>query len=82
VENFQCLSTAQRGAAAFVLYKNTGRPIMNEPESVFCLIILTKNTPQFPFGHGLSYSKFEYSGFELSSNAFAKDWIYSSIGQC
>jgi beta-glucosidase len=36
----------------------------------FGLIILTKNTPQFPFGHG--YSKFEYSGFELSSNAFAK----------
>lgn len=54
-------------------YKNTGRPIMNEPESVFWShYIDEKNTPQFPFGHGLSYSKFEYSGFELSSNAFAK----------
>jgi beta-glucosidase len=29
-----------------------------------------KNTPQFPFGHG--YSKFEYSGFELSSNSLQK----------
>ncbi|MBB1193408.1 beta-glucosidase BglX [Flavobacterium sp. SOK18b] len=54
-------------------YKNTGRPIMNEPESVFWShYIDEKNTPQFPFGHGLSYSKFEYLGFELSSNAFAK----------
>ncbi len=54
-------------------YKNTGRPVMNEPESVFWShYIDEKNTPQFPFGHGLSYSKFEYSGFELSSNAFAK----------
>ncbi|NRT12939.1 beta-glucosidase [Flavobacterium sp. 14A] len=54
-------------------YKNTGRPIMNEPESVFWShYIDEKNTPQFAFGYGLSYSKFEYSNLELSSDTFAK----------
>ncbi|MFV8352099.1 beta-glucosidase BglX [Flavobacterium sp. XS2P14] len=54
-------------------YKNTGRPIMNEPESVFWShYIDEKNTPLYPFGHGLSYSKFEYSNLQLSSNSFAK----------
>jgi beta-glucosidase len=55
-------------------YKNTGRPIMNEPESVFWShYIDEKNTPLYPFGHGLSYSKFEYSNLQLSSNSFAKN---------
>ncbi|MFV8332610.1 beta-glucosidase BglX [Flavobacterium sp. GSP14] len=54
-------------------YKNTGRPTMNEPESVFWShYIDEKNTPLYPFGHGLSYSKFEYSNLQLSSNSFAK----------
>jgi beta-glucosidase len=34
----------QRGAIAFVLYKNTGRPIMNEPESVFWSHYIDENT--------------------------------------
>ncbi|MDI6031625.1 beta-glucosidase BglX [Flavobacterium sp. LB2P84] len=55
-------------------YKNTGRPVMNEPESVFWShYIDEKNTPLYPFGHGLSYSKFEFSNLQLSSNAFAKN---------
>ncbi|MFV8337805.1 beta-glucosidase BglX [Flavobacterium sp. LB3P21] len=55
-------------------YKNTGRPVMNEPESVFWShYIDEKNTPLYPFGHGLSYSRFEYSNLQLSSNAFAKN---------
>jgi beta-glucosidase len=54
-------------------YKNTGRPVMNEPESVFWShYIDEKNTPQFAFGFGLSYSKFEYSNLKLSSDTFAK----------
>jgi beta-glucosidase len=53
-------------------YKNTGRPTMNEPESVFCRIISMKKHTIIPFGHGLSYSKFEYSNLQLSSNSFAK----------
>lgn len=55
-------------------YKNTGRPVMNEPESVFWShYIDEKNAPLYPFGHGLSYSKFEYSDLQLSSKTFAKN---------
>ena len=55
-------------------YKNTGRPQNNEPESVFWShYIDEKNTPLYPFGHGLSYSKFDYSDLQLSSNSFSKD---------
>ena len=55
-------------------YKNTGRPVMNEPESVFWShYIDEKNSPLYAFGHGLSYSKFEYSDLQLSSNKFSKN---------
>ena len=54
-------------------YKNTGRPIKNEPERVFWShYIDAKNTPLYPFGYGLSYSKFEYSDLQLSSSSFSK----------
>ena len=55
-------------------YKNTGRPTMNTPDIVFWShYIDEKNTPLYPFGHGLSYSKFEYSNLRLSSNSLTKD---------
>ena len=55
-------------------YKNTGRPVMNEPESVFWShYIDEKNTPVYPFGFGLSYTKFEYSNLTLSQNSFSAD---------
>jgi len=55
-------------------YKNTGRPTMNEPESVFWShYIDAESTPLFPFGYGLSYSKFAYSNLKLSSPSFAKN---------
>lgn len=54
-------------------HKNTGRPVMNEPESVFWShYIDEKNTPLYAFGHGLSYSKFEYADLKLSSNTLSK----------
>jgi beta-glucosidase len=54
-------------------HKNTGRPVMNEPESVFWShYIDEKNTPLYPFGYGLSYSKFDYSDLKLSSQSFVK----------
>ncbi len=53
-------------------YKNTGRPTMNEPDSVFWShYIDEKNTPLYPFGYGLSYAKFEYSDLSLSQKAFS-----------
>jgi beta-glucosidase len=68
--------TFPRNVAQVPIYynhKNTGRPVMNEPESVFWShYIDEKNTPLYPFGYGLSYSKFEYSDLKLSSQSFAK----------
>ncbi len=54
-------------------HKNTGRPTMNEPEIVFWSHYSDeKNTPLYPFGYGLSYSKFEYSDLKINANSFSK----------
>ncbi|MFC6095723.1 beta-glucosidase BglX [Flavobacterium qiangtangense] len=54
-------------------YKNTGRPSTDNPESVFWSHYTdVENTPLYPFGFGLSYSKFEYSNLKLDKNSFAK----------
>jgi beta-glucosidase len=55
-------------------YKNTGRPEMAESGDVFWShYIDEKTTPLYPFGYGLSYSKFEYSNLELSQKSFANN---------
>ena len=55
-------------------HKNTGRPVMNEPESVFWSHYMDEaNTPLYPFGHGLSYSKFQYSDLNLNLDTFSKN---------
>lgn len=52
-------------------YKNTGRPQALDPGTVFWThYIDEKNTPLYSFGHGLSYTKFEYSDLKLSSPSF------------
>lgn len=48
-------------------HKNTGRPYNPNDHYTSYYQDLT-NTPLYPFGYGLSYSKFEYSNLTLSSN--------------
>ena len=57
-------------------HKSTGRPGTEgeDPGSVFWSHYGDeKNDPLFPFGFGLSYSKFEYSSFELSAKEMTKN---------
>ena len=56
-------------------HKSTGRPTTDNPgESVFSSRYTdVVNSPLFPFGYGLSYSKFEYSNLKLSTNTFSKN---------
>lgn len=55
-------------------YKSTGRPGDGQPtESVFWSHYTdVENTPLYPFGHGLSYSTFEYSNLKVSSPVMQK----------
>ncbi|MFD2602940.1 beta-glucosidase BglX [Flavobacterium suzhouense] len=52
-------------------HKNTGRPYLGakDPEQKYkSRYIDSDNSPLYPFGYGLSYTKFEYSNLKLSSN--------------
>ena len=54
--------------------KTTGRPGPLDGESVFWSHFTDeKNTPLYPFGYGLSYSKFEYSDLKLSNASFSSN---------
>ncbi|TAL59764.1 MAG: glycosyl hydrolase [Bacteroidetes bacterium] len=55
--------------------KNTGRPI--NPENPFekykSNYLDVPNSPLYPFGYGLSYSTFSYSGIKINKNEFQKN---------
>ncbi|RCH55425.1 beta-glucosidase BglX [Mucilaginibacter hurinus] len=58
--------------------KNTGRPMSNEKYTSKYLDVL--NTPLYPFGHGLSYSKFTYGDIVLNKIAIkANDKLQATI---
>jgi beta-glucosidase len=55
-------------------HKTTGRPGNGQPtESVFWShYIDVANSPQYPFGYGLSYTSFGYSNLKLDAASFGK----------
>ena len=53
---------------------NTGRPLMQEGFEKFRSCYMdVQNTPLYPFGYGLSYTKFDYSPLQLSASEMTED---------
>lgn len=52
---------------------NTGRPQQKWFTKFQTGYLDSPNDPLYPFGYGLSYTKFEYSNFNLSSDSMTKD---------
>jgi beta-glucosidase len=48
-------------------HKNTGRPLTSYKEKWYSRYIDIPNEPLYPFGYGLSFTKFEYSNLKLSA---------------
>ncbi|WP_442265888.1 beta-glucosidase BglX [Tenacibaculum sp. ZS6-P6] len=60
-------------------YKNTGRP-KEEPNVFWSHYIDSKNTPLYPFGHGLSYTTFKYSNLKVHGEIFnIKDTVKVTV---
>lgn len=53
--------------------KNTGRPYVHPEAKYESRYLDVPNEPLFAFGHGLSYTEFEYSDIELSAASFSGD---------
>jgi beta-glucosidase len=58
----------------YYAHKSTGRPNPPGPQQAFkARFIGIYHQARFPFGHGLTYGRFDYSGLDLSSPSLARD---------
>jgi len=51
---------------------NTGRPIDSDKNVFWSHYMDVEKTPQFPFGFGLSYTKFDYKNLKINKTTFSK----------
>jgi beta-glucosidase len=54
-------------------HKSTGRPFSNDSKFTTKYIDMVENSPLYPFGYGLSYTQFTYSGVQLSDSTLAEN---------
>jgi beta-glucosidase len=51
---------------------NTGRPFKNDTDNIYVTAYTDlRNSPRYPFGYGLSFSKFEYGKIVLSADSMS-----------
>jgi len=66
----RCLPRATGQAPIYYNHKNSGRPVaasLAVSGQLLSRYVDLPSTPLFPFGHGLTYTSFEYSGERISS---------------
>ena len=51
---------------------NTGRPTNKDQNAFWSHYIDAEKTPLYPFGHGLSYTTFEYKNLKIAKTSFQK----------
>ncbi len=53
-------------------FHNTGRPTNTDSNVFWSHYMDSEKTPQWPFGHGLSYTTFDYKNLKISKSEYSK----------